>query len=348
MRRKQAEYILNEITRLRAQGGRDGKVRDLTPEEALKLLVMFRNKKKGKKKAKRAVAVDADGWEEAGGAGEMEEEKKDEEDAEEEEGGEEDEEEDSCGCGGEGKVLVSPCSCIICTDCCDLNESEKEKDCCIMCGDPAHTWARLDDVEALSEFAEGRDSSKLAATKRKRSEHLNELGALNWSLTAEPCFVPPKIRDLLGRIGSMLDADPKHKCVVFSFFTTNLNIIGYCLKAAGLKFCRYDGKLSRRERQEQIDRWKKSNATGGPPILLVQSECGGTGLTLTEGSYVFMMDPRWNKASEEQAFDRCYRLGQTRDVVVVRCVAHQPPPFSSLRLSSLSHLPPPFLKTATR
>lgn len=236
VRRKQAEYNLNEITRLRAQGDRDGKVRDLTPEEALKLLVMFRNKKKGKKKAKRAVAVDADGWEEAGGAGEMEEEKKDEEDAEEEEeGGEEDEEEDSCGCGGEGKVLVSPCSCVICTECWEQNESEEAfKGNCIMCGDPAHTWARLDDVEALSEFAEGRDPSKLAATKRKRSEHLNELGALNWSLTAEPCFVPPKVRDLLGRIGSMHDADPKHKCVVFSFFTTYLNIIGYCLKAAGL------------------------------------------------------------------------------------------------------------------
>jgi SNF2 family DNA or RNA helicase len=62
-------------------------------------------------------------------------------------------------------------------------------------------------------------------------------------------------------------------------------------------------------------------AAGGPPVLLVSLKAGGTGLNLTAADHVFLVDPWWNPAVEDQAADRAHRIGQDRPVMVYRLVA---------------------------
>ena len=57
------------------------------------------------------------------------------------------------------------------------------------------------------------------------------------------------------------------------------------------------------------------------PLFLISLKAGGFGLNLTEADYVFLMDPWWNPASENQAVDRTHRIGQTRTVMVHRLVS---------------------------
>ena len=60
---------------------------------------------------------------------------------------------------------------------------------------------------------------------------------------------------------------------------------------------------------------------GGPPVMLVSLKAGGTGLNLTAADHVFLVDPWWNPAVEDQAADRAHRIGQDRPVMVYRMVA---------------------------
>ena len=62
-------------------------------------------------------------------------------------------------------------------------------------------------------------------------------------------------------------------------------------------------------------------AEGGPPVMLISLKAGGTGLNLTAADHVFLLDPWWNPAVEDQAADRAHRIGQDRPVLVQRLVA---------------------------
>ncbi len=107
-----------------------------------------------------------------------------------------------------------------------------------------------------------------------------------------------------------------HKALVFSQWTGLLDRVEPYLKRAGLDFVRLDG--STRDRGAVVDRFQ---ADDGPPIMLVSLKAGGTGLNLTAADHVFMLDPWWNPAVEDQAADRAHRIGQTRPVLVHKLVA---------------------------
>jgi SNF2 family DNA or RNA helicase len=55
-------------------------------------------------------------------------------------------------------------------------------------------------------------------------------------------------------------------------------------------------------------------------VFLISLKAGGTGLNLTEADYVFIVDPWWNPAVENQAIDRCYRIGQKKNVMAIRLI----------------------------
>ncbi|MCB9729732.1 MAG: DEAD/DEAH box helicase [Deltaproteobacteria bacterium] len=107
-----------------------------------------------------------------------------------------------------------------------------------------------------------------------------------------------------------------HKALVFSQWTSYLDLVEPHLGAAGLGYCRLDG--STRDRQAVVDRFQ---AEDGPPVMLLSLKAGGTGLTLTAADHVFLLDPWWNPAVEDQAADRAHRIGQDRPVLVHRLVA---------------------------
>jgi SNF2 family DNA or RNA helicase len=107
-----------------------------------------------------------------------------------------------------------------------------------------------------------------------------------------------------------------HKALVFSQWTKLLDRVEPSLAAAGIDFERLDG--STRDRRSVIQRF---GAAEGASVMLISLRAGGTGLNLTSADHVFLLDPWWNPAVEDQAADRAHRIGQTRPVVVHRLVA---------------------------
>jgi SNF2 family DNA or RNA helicase len=107
-----------------------------------------------------------------------------------------------------------------------------------------------------------------------------------------------------------------HKALVFSQWTSLLDLIEPHLGQAGLSFLRLDG--STRDRGEVVSTFQSSD---GPPVLLVSLKAGGAGLNLTAADHVFLCDPWWNPAVEAQAADRAHRIGQDKPVFVYRLVA---------------------------
>ena len=106
-----------------------------------------------------------------------------------------------------------------------------------------------------------------------------------------------------------------HQALVFSQFTSFLERIRHMLERRGLSVVQLDG--STRGRAEVIEKFRSGQAQ----VFLISLKAGGSGLTLTEADYVYVMDPWWNPAAEEQAIDRAHRIGQTKKVNVYRMVA---------------------------
>ncbi len=107
-----------------------------------------------------------------------------------------------------------------------------------------------------------------------------------------------------------------HKALVFSQWTSFLDRVEPALEAAGLPFTRLDG--STKDRAGVVAAFQDA---GGPPVMLVSLKAGGTGLNLTAADHVFLLDPWWNPAVEDQAADRAHRIGQDKPVMVYRMVA---------------------------
>ncbi|UOY01860.1 DEAD/DEAH box helicase [Blastococcus sp. PRF04-17] len=106
-----------------------------------------------------------------------------------------------------------------------------------------------------------------------------------------------------------------HRALVFSSFTGFLGTVRKRLDAEGLPYAYLDGRT--RDRQERIEEFRSGRA----PVFLISLKAGGFGLNLTEADYVYVLDPWWNPAAEEQAVDRTHRIGQDKAVMVYRLVA---------------------------
>lgn len=111
--------------------------------------------------------------------------------------------------------------------------------------------------------------------------------------------------------------EPPIKSVVFSGWTTHLDLIGIALLDAGLSFVRLDGQMSRSKRNAALDAFRDEPDT---TIILISLTAGGLGINLTTGSKVYVMEPQFNPAAEAQAVDRVHRLGQKREVTTVRFI----------------------------
>jgi len=123
-----------------------------------------------------------------------------------------------------------------------------------------------------------------------------------------------KVRLLRSTLEEIVDEG--HKALVFSQWTGLLDRIEPELEDAGLGFTRLDG--STRDRESVVRHFQDPK---GPPVMLISLKAGGTGLTLTAADHVFLVDPWWNPAVEDQAADRAHRIGQDKPVLIHRLVA---------------------------
>ena len=123
----------------------------------------------------------------------------------------------------------------------------------------------------------------------------------------------PKIDFLIGRLKELLEAG--HSALVFSQFTSFLDILEAPLKDAVIPFLRLDGSTATVKRKKLVEGFQEGEK---PAVFLLSLKAGGQGLNLTKASYVFHLDPWWNPAVENQASDRAHRIGQKNKVSIIR------------------------------
>lgn len=109
----------------------------------------------------------------------------------------------------------------------------------------------------------------------------------------------------------------QHRALVFSQFTSHLELVRVAVEAEGFSYCYLDGTTPPKERTARIAAFNQHQAE----LFLISLKAGGLGLNLTAADYVLHLDPWWNPAVEDQASARAHRLGQTRPVTAYRLIA---------------------------
>ncbi|GFP92880.1 putative swi/snf-related matrix-associated actin-dependent regulator of chromatin subfamily a member 3-like 1 [Phtheirospermum japonicum] len=132
--------------------------------------------------------------------------------------------------------------------------------------------------------------------------------------------VSSKVDALLKLLTSSRDVKPSSKSVIFSQFRKMLLLLEEPLKEAGFNVIRLDGSMNAKKRAQVIREFNVP-APEGPTILLASLKASNAGINLTAASTVYLLEPWWNPAVEEQAMDRVHRIGQVDDVRIVRLIA---------------------------
>ena len=200
------------------------------------------------------------------------------------------------------KAVVTPCAHVFCRPC--VAKALLQKKACPLCraacaeGDLIEA-PPLDDDAAVLADAGGADDVGGAGAK---------VEALVRCLRADGVGRPPAA------------GGHKVKAVVFSQFVRYLDIAKAAVDEAGFVTTRLVGAMTADKRDKAVSAFMSPGAES-PDVLFVSLKAGGVGINLTAASAVYMLDPWWNPAIEDQAMDRVHRLGQTRDVSVVRFCA---------------------------
>ncbi len=117
--------------------------------------------------------------------------------------------------------------------------------------------------------------------------------------------------ELLNNLGN-------HKVLVFSQFTTMLDLLSNELDKNKISHFTLTGATPAKERQQMVDDFSKEESKVN--VFLLSLKAGNTGLNLTAADYVFLFDPWWNTAVEQQAIDRTHRIGQTKNVFAYKMI----------------------------
>lgn len=208
-----------------------------------------------------------------------------------------------------------PCFQIVCRDCMKniqpvIDKAVNDRFTCPFCtqyvkGAPYQlTQKEMDEAEEARDRArENPRQSKIMSRYRGPHTKTRELVKALLQSQLESQNFPPE--------------EPPIKSVVFSGWTTHLDLIQIALDEAKLTYVRLDGKMSRQKRNASLDAFRDDSET---TIILISLTAGGLGLNLTSGSKVYVMEPQYNPAAEAQAVDRVHRLGQKREVTTTRYI----------------------------
>ncbi|KIV78313.1 hypothetical protein PV11_10042 [Exophiala sideris] len=144
----------------------------------------------------------------------------------------------------------------------------------------------------------------------KKSSIINRIKMEDWTSST-------KIEMLVYDLYKLRSKKQTHKSIVFSQFTSMLQLVQWRLQKSGFSTVLLDGSMSPAQRQKSIDHFMNNVDV---EVFLVSLKAGGVALNLTEASRVYIIDPWWNPAAEWQSADRCHRIGQRRPCVITRLV----------------------------
>ncbi|KAF2128665.1 helicase SWR1 [Dothidotthia symphoricarpi CBS 119687] len=142
----------------------------------------------------------------------------------------------------------------------------------------------------------------------KKTSIINRIKMENWTSST-------KIEMLVYDLYKLRSKKQTLKSIVFSQFTSMLQLIEWRLRRAGFNTVMLDGSMTPAQRQKSIDHFMTNPDV---EVFLVSLKAGGVALNLTEASRVFIVDPWWNPAAEWQSADRVHRIGQKRPCVITR------------------------------
>ncbi|KAL2215293.1 putative DNA excision repair protein Rad16 [Thermoascus aurantiacus ATCC 26904] len=142
----------------------------------------------------------------------------------------------------------------------------------------------------------------------KKNSIINRIRMEDWTSST-------KIEMLVYDLYKLRSKKQTHKSIVFSQFTSMLQLVEWRLRRAGFNTVMLDGSMTPAQRQKSIEYFMNNVDV---EVFLVSLKAGGVALNLTEASRVFIVDPWWNPAAEWQSADRCHRIGQRRPCVITR------------------------------
>ena len=147
----------------------------------------------------------------------------------------------------------------------------------------------------------------------KAMMHLRQLS--NHPLMTDDAYTGDsgKFDEVLRNIQNLVDE--KNKVLVFSSFVKHLNLFAKKFDELGIPYAMLTGSTTNREKA--VDEFKDNVNTR---IFLISIKAGGVGLNLTEADYVFILDPWWNPAVEQQAISRAHRIGQFKNVIAYKFI----------------------------
>jgi len=126
-----------------------------------------------------------------------------------------------------------------------------------------------------------------------------------------------KVTAVVEEVLSMCSSDPTHKGIVFSQYSSMLDILEWALRKAGVVCVKFVGSLPIAQRRSVLEAFRTDPTVR---IVLMSLRAGGEGLNLQAASHVMILEPWWNPAVEDQAIQRSHRIGQTREVTAIRFV----------------------------
>uniref|UniRef100_A0A8C7X8N9 Transcription termination factor 2 n=1 Tax=Oryzias sinensis TaxID=183150 RepID=A0A8C7X8N9_9TELE len=130
-----------------------------------------------------------------------------------------------------------------------------------------------------------------------------------------------KISAITSELMAIKEKSDGQKSVIVSQWTSMLSIVAVHLRRIGLTFGVIDGSVNPKRRMDLVEEFNTNPK--GPQVMLVSLCAGGVGLNLVGGNHLFLIDMHWNPALEDQACDRIYRVGQSRDVTIHKFVCER-------------------------
>lgn len=223
-----------------------------------------------------------------------------------------------------GELTVTECGHQYCFHCLldhiNYQKNEKLNPLCPQCRHPISKY-RLFKVNR-------REVSKKEVRFHTNEETSDPYGSYSFQLYYfDPDRSSAKIQALVAHLRELKEQSPGELVVVFSQFSTFLDLIENEIKSLGTEenqdfvVYKFDGRLSMADREKILSKFTTQNkADKRITVLLLSLKAGGVGLNLTVARRAFMMDPWWSPSIEDQAIDRVHRIGQENNVKVVRFI----------------------------